>query len=336
MKAILSLAPQSKMDRQLIGVTGGTGFVGKRVVALLASEGRVRVLARRNIVELDANVEHVTGDVTSDESASRFASGCTTVLHMAGIAHSELKTTEAKQHAYRVNVEGTRIVLNAALRHGVRRFVFVSSAHVYRGQAGLNLDESAPTDASTFYAETKLRAEELVQQAGRNGLQVVVARPCLIYGPHARFNLERIMRGIDRGYYFHISGINPIRSFLSVEDAALSLQHLLADCVYPGTYNLADENPWSLADFANELADRMGRPRPRTLPSGVVRVAGTIASLMKKYGIAVPALGQSIAKLTSNFSLSTQRLAGTGYRWKGDSGACLQGMVNDYLLQSHN
>jgi UDP-glucose 4-epimerase len=320
----------------VIGITGGTGFVGQRLVALLAQDSPVRVLAMDMGAAPVNNVEYIIGEVTSPEVTDRFVQGCTTIIHLAGIAHSSLKTEAERQRSYKVNVVGTRTVLDAALRHGVERFVFVSTAHVYAAQSGPDINESAPVAASSYYSFTKMEGERLVREASEREMEVVIARPCLIYGPGARCNLDRMMRGIDRGYYFHISGSNPMRSFLSVENAARALAHLAGRGVAADTYNLADASPYSLVDFANELADRMKRPRPRTVPSAVVYAAGALGSAIQKLGVHLPVSHEAVTKLTSNFTLSTSRLTQTRFEWDRNVGAVLQQMVDYYLRSTRN
>ena len=315
----------------MIGVTGGTGFIGQRLVARLAQDSPVRVLAMDLGAAPVKDVEYIVGEVTSPDVTDRFVQDCTSIIHLAGIAHSSLRTEAEKQHSYKVNVEGTRTALNAALRHGVRRFVFVSTAHVYTVRSGLDIDESSPVAASSYYSFTKIEAERLVCEAAEQGMEVVIARPCLIYGPGARFNLERMMRGIDHGYYFHISGKNPMRSFLSVENAARALAHLTRGDVAPGTYNLADLSPYSLVDFSNELADRMKRHRPRTIPSAALCAAGAIGSAFQRLGVRLPISTEAVAKLTSDFTLNTHRLAQTRFKWESNVGALRQQMVDLYL-----
>jgi len=321
---------------EMIGVTGGTGFVGRRLIAHLAKEGAVRVMALDTPQDLVSHAEFVIGDLACEETVNGFARGCGSIIHLAGIAHSSLRTKAAKERAYSVNVEGTRVVVRAALRHGVRRLLFVSTAHVYAGHSGVNIDEAAPTGATTFYGGTKLQGEEAVREAGKSGLEVVIVRPCLIYGPGARFNLHRMMAGIDRGYYFHISGCNPMRSFLSLENMVRALRHLTHCSFSAGIYNLADESPYSLIEFANELADRMKRPRPRTIPSALISAAGMIGSTLQKLGISLPISNEAVAKLTSHFTISTRRLAGAGFDWECGGGALRQEMVDQYLDSQHS
>ena len=320
----------------MIGVTGGTGFVGQRLVALLAQDSPVRVLAMDMGAAPVDNVEYIIGEVTSPQVTDRFVQGCTSIIHLAGIAHSSVRTEAEKRRSYKVNVEGTRAVLDAALRWGVQRFVFVSTAHVYAAHSGLDIDESAPVATSSYYSLTKIEAEQLVREASKRRMEVVIARPCLIYGPGAHFNLYRMMRGIDRGYYFHISGRNPMRSFLSVENAARAMAHLAVRSVPAGTYNLADASSYSLVDFGDELADRMKRRRPRAIPFAVLRTVGSAGSMIQKLGINLSVSLEAVAKLTSDFTLSTGRLAQTRFEWDGNGGAVLQQMVDYYLHSMRN
>lgn len=315
----------------MIGVTGGTGFIGQPLVQRLTKYSPVRVLTTSLGSARVPNAEYVIGDVVSPDAVEQFVSCCTSIIHLAGIAHTGLRTEAEKKRSYAVNVEGTRMVLNAAVRHGVQKFVFVSTAHVYAVHAGLDLEEVSLVAPSSFYAQTKIEAEQLVREAGKGGMQIVIARPCLIYGPGARFNLNKMMRAIDAGYYFHLSGVNPVRSFLSLENAARALHHLVNSNSAEGAYNLADEHPFSLVDFTNDLADRMKRRRPRTVSSAMVRAIGTIGSTVQTAGIHLPISREVVSKLTSDFTLSTSRLAQTGFKWATNGGELRQQMVDDYL-----
>jgi nucleoside-diphosphate-sugar epimerase len=315
---------------RVVGVTGGTGFVGQRVVAQLAEMSSVRVLATTGPTQPVKHVEYMAGDINSIDSVARLVEGCTCIVHLAGVAHSSLRTEAEKLRSYQVNVEGTRKVVSAAIRSGVRRILFVSTSHVYGLRSSLDVEESTPLHASSYYSFTKIEAEKVVLEAAERGIETVIVRPCLIYGPGARFNLERMMRGIDRGYYFHIAGVNPLRSFLSIGNAARALVHLARKDTPTGVYNLADSHPYALVDFANELADRLGRNRPRTIPYAALRVTNATVSGFQRLGLRTPAAYEVIAKLSSDFTVSTARLAQTGFEWKQDSGVVLQEMADRY------
>jgi len=127
-----------------------------------------------------------------------------------------------------------------------------------------------------------------------------------------------------------------MRSFLSVENAARAIAHLACRSVSAGTYNLADASPYSLVEFGNELADRMRRRRPRTVPSALLYSASLAGSAIQKLGAHLPISREAFAKLTSDFTLSTSRLAQTQFEWDGNVGAVLQQMVDHYFRSTRN
>jgi len=163
-------------------VTGATGFVGSHVARVLADQGAdLRLLVRsssdvRNIDGLKA--DRVTGDLRDAASIERAMSGCDVVFHVA--ADYRLWVPDSAQ-MYQTNVEGTRAVLDAARRNGVRRVVYTSSvATMGFTDDGLSADESSPVSVHKMighYKRSKYMAEEVAVAAGRSGLDVVIVNP---------------------------------------------------------------------------------------------------------------------------------------------------------------
>lgn len=163
-------------------VTGATGFLGAHVARVLAKQGAdLRLLVRstsdvRNIDGL--NADRVTGDLRSPESLGKAISGCDTVFHVA--ADYRLWVRDPEQ-MYRSNVEGTRALLDAARKSGVRRVVYTSSvATMGFTSNGLVADEDSPValaDMIGHYKRSKYMAEQVALQAGRSGQAVVVVNP---------------------------------------------------------------------------------------------------------------------------------------------------------------
>src|SRR5215218_6117590 len=159
-------------DRVL--VTGGTGFVGGLVLSRLVAEGRqVRALVRRPADRErlpDPRVELALGDIRDEEGLARAADGCAVVYHMAGLNQLCLPDPAP---LYLVNVEGTRRLLQAARRAGVRRVVHTSSAATLGGDGSHEVDETAgpPGEFTSHYARSKFQAEELA--LAFDGVEVV-------------------------------------------------------------------------------------------------------------------------------------------------------------------
>ncbi len=163
-------------------VTGATGFVGSHVARVLAEQGaELRLLVRsssdrRNIAGL--NAEQVVGDLRDPASFEKAMAGCDVVFHVA--ADYRLWVRDPEQ-MYRANVEGTRSLLEATRRSGVRRLVYTSSvATMGFASNGHPADEDSPVSLSAMigpYKRSKFMAEELVIAAGRGGMNAVVVNP---------------------------------------------------------------------------------------------------------------------------------------------------------------
>ncbi len=169
-------------------VTGATGFVGAAVArALLGQQWQVRALARpgsdrRNLQNLE--VEVIEGDLTDLKSLERAAQGCEGLFHVA--ADYRLGAPDPAQ-LYLTNVDGTRNVLNAARRVGVQRIVYTSSvATIGIPSGGMPGDEETPNSIENMighYKRSKYLAEELVREAAREGMPVVIVSPSTPVGP---------------------------------------------------------------------------------------------------------------------------------------------------------
>jgi dihydroflavonol-4-reductase len=165
-------------------VTGATGFLGSHVARVLAAQGaELRLLVRptsdlQNIADL--NAERVTGDLRDPASIEKALSGCEVVFHVA--ADYRLWVRDPEQ-MYRSNVEGTRAVLEAARKQGVRRVVYTSSVATMgfgtNGHAPLT-DEGSPVSLDEMighYKRSKFMAERVAFEAAKSGVDVVIVNP---------------------------------------------------------------------------------------------------------------------------------------------------------------
>nr|NIL99129.1 NAD-dependent epimerase/dehydratase family protein [Planctomycetales bacterium] len=165
-------------------VTGGGGFLGKAIVKLLLARGdQVRSFSRSAYPELDQlGVEQCRGELGDAEAVSRAVAGSDIVFHVAAKAG----VWGPYEDFYRANVLGTRHVIAACRRHGVKRLVHTSSPSVvFDGTDMEGVDESVPypDHFEAFYPQTKAEAEQLVLQANDDLLATVALRPHLIWGP---------------------------------------------------------------------------------------------------------------------------------------------------------
>jgi nucleoside-diphosphate-sugar epimerase len=317
----------------VIAITGATGFIGRHLVPALQERGHsLRALVRSpGEAKLSAYVCTIPGEVTDPAAVEKLLRGTEIAIHLAGVAHTTLTSEDDQTRTRAVNVGGTRNVLEAAQRLGVCRVVVASSAHVYDGQRGVGVREDAPQAAENLYAETKIEVEKIACEFANGGLDVIIGRPCLTYGPNVRFNLLNLMQAIDRGIYFHAGSRKVERSFASVYSVAAAFA-FLAEKGTPGeAYNIADRSPMLLQDFTNDLADRMKRHRPKRVPYSVLWSGAAAFSIAGKFGIHGPLTLDSLRKLTESFSLDTGKLASAGFAWPDNGERAREDMVKAYL-----
>jgi dihydroflavonol-4-reductase len=163
-------------------VTGATGFVGSHVARVLLEKGadlRLLVRCSSNLKNIEGlNAERVVGDLRDPESLEKSMSGCDAVFHVA--ADYRLWVRDPEQ-MYRANVEGTRALLKAAQKSGVRRVVYTSSVATMGFTSNGHLaDEDSPVSLERMigpYKRSKFMAEQVAMEAGRNGMDVVTVNP---------------------------------------------------------------------------------------------------------------------------------------------------------------
>jgi dihydroflavonol-4-reductase len=163
-------------------LTGATGFLGSHVARVLAAQGaELRLLVRptSNLKNLEGlHAETATGDLRDPASLDNAMSGCDTVFHVAADYRLWARDPEEMYHS---NVEGTRAILEAARKNGVRRVVYTSSvATMGFTRNGNPADEDSPVtlaDMIGHYKRSKFMAEQIALEAGRSGMNVVVVNP---------------------------------------------------------------------------------------------------------------------------------------------------------------
>ncbi len=264
-------------------VTGGGGFLGGAIVRLLRARGEdVRSFARGDYPVLRTlGVEQVRGDLADFEAVARGVEGCDLVFHVAAKAGIWGPFEEYR----RINVEGTRNVLEACRARGVRRLVYTSSPSVvFDGKDMEGVDESVPYPAhfEAPYPATKAEAERLVLAANRPDLATVALRPHLIWGPGDNHLVPRIIARARAGRLRRI-GDRPNRVDSTYIDNAAEAHLLAADRLQPGApiagraYFLSQGEPRPLWDLVNGILRAAHLPPvTRTVSPRTAALAGTL------------------------------------------------------------
>jgi dihydroflavonol-4-reductase len=300
-------------------VTGGSGFLGSRIAMALASRGdEVRVLRRpsSSLVALDGlPVEHIIGDVLEPEAVARAVAGCDLVFHVAAISSY---WRAHRQQVYRVNVEGTRVVMEACWRAGAARVVHTSSVAAIGIPAdGALADEQTPFDAlsRTFaYADSKHQAEAVVQEYVAQGLPAVIVNPAVVIGAGDHYLISGSMVvEFARGHMIAV----PPGGFCTADIDAVVLGHLAAaeQGRIGERYILGGENLTS-RQMAAILAEVIGRRAPRfTLPRWILGPAALMVDAFNRVSSRPPLVsGEQIRLSAINYFVdSTKAVRDLGY-----------------------
>jgi dihydroflavonol-4-reductase len=304
-------------------VTGATGFVGAAVArALLGAQWQVRVLARRgsdrrNLQGLDVEVS--VGDLGDPDSLRRAAQGCEGLFHVA--ADYRLGARDPSE-LYRANVEGTRNVLSAAHRSGVQRIVYTSSVATIGIPAdGTPGDEQSANSLQNMighYKRSKYLAEEVVREAARGGISVVIVSPSTPVGPGDVKPTPTGLLVLDAAAGRMPAYVDTGLNIVHVDDVAAG--HLLAyQRGQAGERYILGGQDMSLREILEMIARLEGRSPPRLrLPYGLVLpmayLAEGFARLSGRTGrITLEGVRMSRKKMFFSSAKAAREL---GYQWR--------------------
>jgi nucleoside-diphosphate-sugar epimerase len=285
-------------------ITGATGFVGSGVVARLAADG-VETLAcvRSDIVSMPEGVRIVPmAELTANTDWRQALAGVKSLVHLAARVHVMHDTEADPLTAFRaVNVDGT---LNLALQSaaaGVKRFVFISSVKVNGestspGRAFTESDAHNPQDA---YGQSKHEAEQgLRQLSADTGMEVVIIRPPLVYGPGVKANFAALMRAVQRCWPLPLGAVHNQRSLVALDN----LVDFIITCInHPQaanqTFLMSDGKDLSTTELVRGMAHAAGVPA-RLLPLPVWALQAG-ASLLGK--------GDAVQRLCGNLQIDISK-----------------------------
>src|SRR3954453_1920039 len=187
-------------------VTGGTGFIGKRVVQKLRSRGdEVCALVRdpsKATYLLEEGVDLIEGDLSSEDAMQRGMDGAAAVFHIAAVYKVGVPKKE-HEGMYDANVRGTERILDAAEKAGAARIVYVSTGNVFGDTKGEGVDETYERDLGegylSYYDETKFKSHELVRERIAKGAPVVMVQPGAVYGPGDHSEIGNLINQLETG-----------------------------------------------------------------------------------------------------------------------------------------
>jgi dihydroflavonol-4-reductase len=269
-------------------VTGGTGFIGGRVVrklrergdevvALVRSPGRASALA-------ELGCELVEGDLGSTEAIRRGVAGCDAAFHIAAVYKVGIPASE-REAMRDANVRGTERVLDAAIEANVTRIVYVSTIGIFGNTHGEVVDETYDRDGESFlscYEETKYRSHEVALDRISKGAPIVIVQPGGVYGPGDHSELGNIIDQTRTGklkmLMFPQTGFN----LVYVDDVADGILLAYEKGAVGQAYVLGGELS-TMGDLIRKVAELSDRKAPsRELPASLMKMAIPIGPLVGK------------------------------------------------------
>lgn len=259
-------------------VTGASGFTGSHLARALLQRGDTVIgLVRQssNLSRLPRDqMELVYGDITDRDALKTAMQEVDTVFHTA--AYVELGLVDASEME-RVNVEGTRSVLEVAKLSGISKLVYCSTIGIYGDTQGQTIDETferQQADFSSAYDVTKYKAQQLVNQAVAEGLPIVSVMPSGIFGsddPHFGPVLQTFRRGKLKLW----AGGERITGIVHVDDLAQAMI-LAAEKATPGSHYIISTGDMTTREMFEFLSQETGVPVPAEVPQPIVRLAGNV------------------------------------------------------------
>jgi predicted dehydrogenase/nucleoside-diphosphate-sugar epimerase len=276
--AAVAPAPKSVL------ITGASGFIGCRVSEWLHEGGdwRVKALIRtpgRAVRLARMPIDFAIGDLNSPKDLAAALEGCEAVVH-AGIGTSwrpsERRTT---------NVQGTKNLVDAALRAGVKRFVHISTIALYGDQVTGTITEETPARPKKGwdYAESKYAAEQVVLEAAAKGLPAIVLRVAVVYGPHNMTITVRPLQHLMKDQLFLADCRDVPSNTIFIDNLCSGIQLALerAPQLSGQTFLLSDDDGCTWGNYFGYFAGRLGRPLhdvPKPAPATAARKQSLLGS----------------------------------------------------------
>ena len=264
-------------------ITGATGFIGRALCpALVATGHEVAVVVRNsdNPTIPERATVHVIPNIGPETEWDQALSGIDAVIHLAARAHvMEEHARDPLAEFSRINAEGTGRLVSAAAKAGIGRFVYLSTVKVMGDRSPAPFRETDTPRPEDDYGKSKLAGERaLAEAAADTGLEPIILRPPLVYGPGAKGNFLALMKFCQAALPLPFSAVDNRRSIIYLGNLVDAIGRCLtADGAAGETYFVRDDEDVSTPGLVRNVAEALGRPaRLFPAPRGVLRLAGAI------------------------------------------------------------
>ena len=275
---------EMKINKQ-IAITGITGFVGQNLSLYLADDFDLKGITRKGCNGL------------SYEAFLKGSNSFDVIIHLAGKAH-DLKKTSNDNEYYEVNFELTKKLYNQFLQSDAKQFIYISSVKAVVDSIDGILTEDVISNPVSVYGKSKRMAEDYILANLPETKKVYILRPCMIYGPSNKGNLNLLFDIVRKGFPWPLGAFDNQRSFLSVENLCFVIKELLIQEVVPsGVYNIADDDSVSTNELVTLISKSQNKKvRILSLPKKMIINIARTGDLLS-----LPLNQERLHKLTESF-----------------------------------
>lgn len=281
-----------KIMQKNILLTGYSGFLGSYFYNHLKSDYKVDTLGRNSNNTIICDISKIIPQLNKKYEL---------VIHNAGKAHHVPKTEKEKKDFFKINYQGTINLCNSLENNLPKNFIFISTIAVYGKDFGLNITESEPLLGKTPYAQSKIKAENYLQKwSKKHNVNLIILRLPLVAGKNPKGNLDVMIKGIKKGYYFNIKNNKAKKSIVLAKDIAEFIPYLINK---NGIYNLAGDKDYTFKEISYIISQQLNNKKVLELPYFLVHFLSIIGAFIPYF----PLNKNSFKKMSTSLTVCSEK-----------------------------